>query len=284
LAQSKRMRIHSLYYTKGLDNSTEITSYLNLLSSIGSTSQAINLGNISDSMADGVNPFCSLMDSKNAVAFHPDLIQAVNMTTKNRRGVLERDTDGDGLSDGEESELGYDPLKYDSRKIGVRDSVCYQSQCHTKPLPSCSFTDRNGFGLNDCEMKLMGLTADSDQSDPGIDTDRDGMPDLIEIYKGTNPTSGIDMSEDPDRDGESTRSEILKGRDPFFKDPSGSEQAQYEIFYNSKISSSCGTGSWDMSIDFIITVFLSKCSPEFFNPAVGILSTYFASELRAGRE
>ena len=106
---------------------------------------------------------------------------------------LEPDTDGDGLSDGEEvREHGTDPLVADTDGGGVSDGAEVLVD-GTDPLDGSddiTDPDSDGDGLTDSEEELAG----TDPDDP--DTDGDGLSDGEEVTEhGTDPS-------DPDTDGD----------------------------------------------------------------------------------
>ncbi len=92
------------------------------------------------------------------------------------------DTDGDGLTNGEEVALGTDYLGVDSDDDGVQDG-------------------------QEVELGLDPLNAD---------TDDDGLADGVEIEKGLNP-----LSQDSDGDGVSDQQELDMGLDPLSEDTDG---------------------------------------------------------------
>ena len=97
---------------------------------------------------------------------------------KYRTNPLRSDTDGDGLSDGDEI-LKYhtDPLKWDTDGDGLSDGD-EVLKYHTDPLKA----DTDGDGLSDGDEVLKYHT------DPlKIDTDGGGVNDGAEIKAGTNP-------------------------------------------------------------------------------------------------
>ncbi len=109
------------------------------------------------------------------------------------------DSDGDGLTDVREVELGTDPATADSDGDGLNDGE--EVDVHgTNPFQ----IDSDGDGLIDSDEVILGL-------DPFvIDTDGDGISDHDEyITHGTDP-----LATDSDLDGISDRDEINAGSDP----------------------------------------------------------------------
>jgi hypothetical protein len=106
--------------------------------------------------------------------------------------------------------------------------------------------------MTDCDWRMLGLDQlpTSSATDWGIDSDQDGMPDFIEIIKGTNPAVA-DMTADPDVDGVDTRKEIALGRDPFANDQAIPDYQlnQYHVEFNKAVDSECPYGRWDLSLD-----------------------------------
>jgi hypothetical protein len=110
------------------------------------------------------------------------------------------DTDGDGLSDKFEPEIGTDPTTADSDSDGLDDGT--ELLLHTDPLE----WDTDGDNLSDyteifgwvIELNYSGTTfAYKVKSDPLIrDFDGDGLDDQVEYWSGTSPTS-----QDTDGDG-----------------------------------------------------------------------------------
>jgi hypothetical protein len=68
-------------------------------------------------------------------------------------------------------------------------------------------------GLNDCEEAVL-------RTEPYlVDSDRDGVPDLIEVRLGSNPLSD-DRLVDSDMDGIRNGDEVIRGLDPWTNDSS----------------------------------------------------------------
>jgi len=107
------------------------------------------------------------------------------------------DSDGDGLDDAQEAQLGTNPGKLDTDQDGYSDGV--EQLLHKNPLDStdadcATRQDSDGDGLLDCEERLAGTHALL------MDTDADGYPDRMELLGGTSPTQADDVS-DLDHDG-----------------------------------------------------------------------------------
>ncbi len=107
------------------------------------------------------------------------------------------DSDGDGLTNGEEFDYGSNPLAADSDGDGVEDPD--EQTAGTDPLNP----DTDGDGLNDGDEATFG-------SDPFLaDFDGDGLTDPVEQAAGSNPNSA-----DVDGDGYLDPQEIAAGSDP----------------------------------------------------------------------
>jgi outer membrane protein OmpA-like peptidoglycan-associated protein len=111
------------------------------------------------------------------------------------------DTDGDGLTDGQEvNNYGTDPLKADTDGDGLNDGAEVNSH-NTDPLNS----DTDGDGLSD------GEEVNQYRTDPNnADSDGDGLNDFEEVNEyNTDPNNS-----DSDGDGISDGQEIQDGTDP----------------------------------------------------------------------
>ncbi|MCP4994321.1 MAG: calcium-binding protein [Gammaproteobacteria bacterium] len=107
------------------------------------------------------------------------------------------DTDGDGLTDDEELQLGTDPNNADTDGDGLNDGA--EVQLGTNPLG----VDTDGDGLNDgAEVQLGTNPLD-------VDTDGDGLNDGAEVQLGTDP-----LNPDSDGDGDTDGDEVAYGSDP----------------------------------------------------------------------
>ena len=141
------------------------------------------------------------------------------------------DTDGDGLTDDREFELGTDPWNRDTDGDGFSDGV----EVHFAALggdftpnqvalpdgggldPGCPATlrgvDSDCDGLFDCDEQIIGTNSAL------TDSDHDGIPDSIEWQLGTQPASP-DLEQDPDTDDVDSRREVRLHTDPTVADVS----------------------------------------------------------------
>ena len=114
------------------------------------------------------------------------------------------DTDGDGLHDGREVELGADPTAADTDGDGLSDGR--EVELGADP----TMTDTDGDGVDDAREVELG-------TDPAAaDTDGDGLDDAREVELGTDPTAA-----DTDGDGLGDRREVELGTDPTAADTDG---------------------------------------------------------------
>lgn len=170
------------------------------------------------------------------------------------------DSDGDGLDDDREQELGTDVAAADSDKLAVppavtqvpepiadpllwgdgwsdrfeaeRLSVGFDPRFQSLPVDGCpgfdpSLIDRQDLdvdGLNGCEEDLL-------QTDPRrADSDGDGLPDGVEVRFGLDPAVA-ERNADSDFDGLPNADEVVKGLDPLLPDEDRRERAgvRYEL-------------------------------------------------------
>jgi hypothetical protein len=99
--------------------------------------------------------------------------------TPSASSSLQQDTDGDGLTDAEEQQLGTDPLKADTDGDGYTDKQ--ELDAGYDPLTVGGMLDSDRDGLADPYEKCWG----TDPHNP--DTDGDGYLDGQEVVNGHNP-------------------------------------------------------------------------------------------------
>ncbi|MEM9557540.1 MAG: carboxypeptidase regulatory-like domain-containing protein [Acidobacteriota bacterium] len=121
------------------------------------------------------------------------------------------DTDGDGLTDAEETLFGTDPLLFDTDGDGLSDGE-EVTTTGTDPL----LADTDGDGLSDSEELNAGLDP-TDPTDAGADPDGDGLTNAEELALGTDR-----LDPDTDGDGLTDGEEVnATGTDPLVADTDG---------------------------------------------------------------
>src|SRR4029077_15232811 len=108
---------------------------------------------------------------------------------------LNADTDGDGVGDAIEHSLQVPGLNFDPL-VAQKPIECM--------LITDLTADSDGDGLTDCEEAVL-------RTDPSlVDTDRDGIPDLVEVRRASNPLAN-DQLVDSDQDGLANGREVSEG-------------------------------------------------------------------------
>ncbi len=187
-------------------------------------------------------------------SFYPnytvDSFYTVNLNVVNRKNSVFIDSNSSGLSDIEKLQYGFDSK--DRHSKGLLDVICYNlsgsSDCQQYLPLNCSNTVVNPFGLTECDVKSLQL-ASANQSEFGVDSDGDGIPDLIELLKGTNPAI-VDALSDPDNDGVLNYQEIAHNTNPVYVEAGYPSQylIQSEV---KKVSAAVGSScqeNWQMNI------------------------------------
>ena len=172
-----------------------------------------------------------------------------NLNVKFTKTGIERDTDADGLSDSEELLFGSNPMiRRTSGK--VLDSICkdvsYGVNCNNFNL-SCNLS-HNTVGLNECDILALNLNQ-SIGTGVGLDSDKDGIPDYLEIRINSFPNL-FDSYNDLDFDLLNTTVEGERNTSV------RQSNANVDEIYSTKIlktkivnSTNCGTGEeWKIDI------------------------------------
>ena len=191
---------------------------------------------------------------------------AMNRNALSRNGEVLIDSDGDGISDGDELTLGTEPTIADSDGDRISDGVELRmglrpqftvDGANINVVTGCNAeTDTDGDRLNDCEERVLG-------TDGCIaDTDGDGLPDLTEHLGGTNPLIPEDLQDD-ERDGLSNVGEIETHTDPISADIAFQKERGYGYSIVPAKPTPDGRACYDMNI-YNITVVptLSHPSPD----------------------
>lgn len=162
---------------------------------------------------------------------------AVNHSAVTDGEFVLADSDGDGLTDLEEYNIGTSPYLADTDGDGFNDALEWRYRLNgLDPLDptdaNCSFIDRvdtDGDTLLDCEEAFIGTSRRK------VDTDADGIPDNVEIQFGTNPNSATptqDRQADSDADGGSDADEIKWHTNPSVNDVARRSRVAYR--YNQR--------------------------------------------------
>lgn len=125
------------------------------------------------------------------------------------------DSDGDGLTDAREDEIGTSAVESDSDDDGITDRVELLTgfdpttandpdACSTLEAPK---DDRDLDRLTNCDEALLGTEPTL------VDTDGDGLPDPLEVFAGTDYLNK-DADVDTDGDGVDNGEEIRQHTDP----------------------------------------------------------------------
>lgn len=253
MAKAKNLKFSSVYY--GADKT--IPPILHAMASEGGSSEAIALASFSGDKG----ALCELFVSQSALEYKPESLSSINLTAFRKGGKIVADSDMDGVDDETEYLLGLDPSNPRSSGVsGVLDGICQRlggiEKCREKrQQTNCNPNLFNKTGLSDCDYRILGLhhlTAPDD--DWGIDTDKDGVLDIVEIIRGTNPAV-YDVSSDVDGDGIVARDELLRGSDVFSADQNIPEALLSLIkseYVYSNTENQCPIGHWKISHDRIL--------------------------------
>ena len=248
LSLAKDLRLSTVFYGKAVDAPGGLPAVLTLMSNDGGTAAPMQL----ETFKNAQGALCSLVASELSVDFTPDSFFAVNLTTLNQGGILKPDSDMDGIPDDEEEALGFDPANPRSAVDGVLDGICKRlgGKAKCQQLRDAITCDSSKFTnyLSDCDIKIMKLDKVTQNPTLGLDSDGDGLPDFIELIKGTDPLLK-DAMNDPDGDGISNQKEINQGSDPFTPDASFYESLKnrFTVAFNPS-SQGCTNGGWDLNI------------------------------------
>ncbi len=124
------------------------------------------------------------------------------------------DADRDGLTNQEELFSTTNPRNPDSDGDDLRDG--WEVDHQLSPINSAGYHGSAGDPDTDNLNNRQEQTADTNPRNP--DTDRDGLPDGLEIAHGSNP---LDGELDADRDGLANRPELGLATNPFSADSDG---------------------------------------------------------------
>ncbi len=192
--------------------------------------------------------FCQLLNSGTRSRYTVKKFGVANLTAKMVRGRLMADSDMDGLADDEEMRLGFNPVNPRSGvSAKILDGLCPAGMS----ADQCTAYDGIDCGpigqllLNKCDRGAQSMT-------DGVDTDRDLIPDVIEVLKGTRPNFAERPDDNPEPDNMTTLREIDLGRDPFY--PDDSVNSNLLLNYVNMVgttTSNCGPNQESWSVDLV---------------------------------
>jgi len=155
-----------------------------------------------------------------------------NYNVKQVDDVLKVDTDGDGLIDDIEIEIGSDPYLIDTDMDGLSDFIEYSASAianQFNPLVDEGFCteqdklDSDRDNLTNCEEKLKGTNSLL------VDSDADGVPDHLEVLAGTNPNHSEGVW-DSDSDGRADLSEVKLHTNVQSSDDKSTRRYEYDYW------------------------------------------------------
>ncbi|MCC6811676.1 MAG: VWA domain-containing protein [Deltaproteobacteria bacterium] len=155
-------------------------------------------------------------------------------------GAYTWDTDGDGIGDLVEYVLGLEsnlPVEDPAPRTPIRAASRAQGLFLDEGAIAVSEHDKDGDGLSNTEEDLLA-------TDPlRIDTDMDGLSDLIEVRNFLNPLSPLDAALDVDGDGVDSKTEITQGMDPHHQETQSFRDANgYRVSYGKEFTLGSGAG------------------------------------------
>ena len=268
LSRARDLRAYGVFY--GPNPSVPIV--MDAIAKEGGTSSGTHLTTFSGNES----AICGLVLTQNSTDYQPDSLSFIDLTTVRKDGLVQADSDMDGLTDSDELTLGSDPQNARSLVSGVLDGTCQrlggQSSCQTKrSMITCDPNLFVGFGMTQCDVKIINLDKIAGQNTLGTDADADGILDYIEIIKGTNPAVS-DMTLDPDGDGIVNKDEIIRGTD--INSPDADLKSTVinntNVRYSPASEGMCPYGGWSIEATRLQTAKIFEAG--FFPQSVSVLN------------
>ncbi|PIS09782.1 MAG: hypothetical protein COT73_12910 [Bdellovibrio sp. CG10_big_fil_rev_8_21_14_0_10_47_8] len=202
-ALGRQARVQPVFYGSAATNTVR-----DLMSAIATA------GRVGDYLAvssvDQVQ-FCSLISKPNQVKYTKSVFMGVPLTITPKKNTWLPDSNMNGIPDNEESTYGFNVNS--RRSGGMLDAICRSignvQACQAFVQKTGCTNEVNNFGLTKCDLAALGFSGLS-SPDLGIDSDGDGIPDLIEVLRGSEPSQN-DSFLDSDGDGLTNLAEIRRG-------------------------------------------------------------------------
>jgi len=166
------------------------------------------------------------------------------------------DSDQDGISDRREIQLGLSPSN--PRTYGMLDSLCLSFSPNGNCENMCNSTEdvwsENELGLNSCDMNRILGSSSADAQWKGVDSDLDGIPDVLEVLRSTQPLTP-DTLADYDNDQILNSREYEQGTNPRWANSAISYSPLYSLS-STKVtrSTTCSGELWNIKINHITLV------------------------------
>lgn len=175
------------------------------------------------------------------------------------------DSDGDGLTDEEEIILGTSPVRVDTDLDGFRDLIEFRFRLSGfDPLDPTDANcdergrrDTDGDSLLDCEEQFLGTQRRR------LDSDNDGIPDLLEVTFGADPNSATpvqDRQSDADADGGSNADEMRWHTDPSNDDVAFRSKIAYD-YYQRELPLTDGQACYEFEVRNVRLTSTQRQSP-----------------------
>jgi hypothetical protein len=212
-----------------------------------------------------------------------ETVIASNLNLLYRGEGVAIDSDGDGISDNEESRYGFNP--FNSRTNGrLLDRICLDltggNNCD-QVAQGC-LTTPNMFGLTNCDLQALALDS-FPHPDKGLDSDQDSIPDFFEIRLGLIPNQH-DALEDPDHDLKTNIQEISAGSNHKVHDQPQSSKYATVVRSSRLPAGTCQGELWGISVQQLPWLKLPgvEDSLENLSPPPGSLSLSRAPNTNVG--
>jgi len=141
------------------------------------------------------------------------IVRNLNLVQSNEG--LELDSDSDGLSDTLESQFGLNPLNRSSYG-NIMDKLCLDltknGDCTANNFTQNCTDLKSPLGLSNCELEALSVEPSAFNAQ-GIDSDNDGIIDLLEIFSASE-INEPDATSDPDHDLVSNLKEVMRNSHP----------------------------------------------------------------------